>query len=65
MTTRNRRKREQKPSKRWRDFMTFPGPAVDTLADAVPVLVRWGANRAMPAWAVGGIWSTGAWRHAL
>ena len=65
MTTRNRRKRNPKTSRRWREFMMIPGPAVDNLRDAVPVLVRWDANCAMPAWAVDGVWSTGTWRHAL
>lgn len=65
MSTRNRRKREQKPSKRWREFMMMPGSTVDTFSDAVPIVVRWDVACAMPAWAVGGVWSIGTWRHAL
>ncbi len=69
MTTRNRRKREQKPSKRWREFMWVKWRAASAANRVVNVNAWWEAdNNGMPSFASGIdnlLGGTDTQRHAL
>lgn len=65
MTTRNRRKREQKPSMRWREFMWIRWRTA-TAAYHVAKASWWAtANNGMPPFSGDYAWGTDAQRHAL